>query len=199
MALKNTETSWGWLAKTFHWLMAFLIITLLIVGNYMHSMPDSMEKIELYQMHKSFGLVALMLLVLRLLWRFVNPTPKLPADMHILLKLGAHGSHFALYALMFAMVMSGWVMSTSSPFAAAYPLKFFGLFEWWDFTGVNEPLNKQAHRVHFFASYGLIAIILLHFFASIKHHFWNKDDILLRMLPGKYARSNAKNKDETTV
>lgn len=76
--LKNTKESFGLVAICLHWLMAFLIIGLLILGLYMVELPISLQKLKLYGWHKEYGLLVLFLFFLRLSWRILNTTPELP-------------------------------------------------------------------------------------------------------------------------
>src|SRR5271169_2081632 len=101
--IRNTKYSYGSGAKSFHWLMAILILGMLAVGLYMEGMPMSPDKFKLYGLHKSFGITILILVALRLGWKAVNYTPLLPGSLGVWEKRAAHAGHALLYALMFAM------------------------------------------------------------------------------------------------
>lgn len=176
MQIKNTETHFGLVAILFHWIMAALIIGLLAVGLYMVNLPVSSDKYKLYDMHKAFGILVLGLIILRTLWRLVNTTPKLDIPWHE--KIAARCAHFGLYGLMFAMPLSGW--STSS--AAGYPPSFFGLFTLPNLIQPNKHLSAFFGSTHQWLAYCLIALICIHVLAALKHHFYDKDDILKRMI-----------------
>lgn len=109
--LKNTENSYGLIAKTFHWLIALAIIILITVGFIMSAMEPSPDKYELYNMHKSSGVIVLMLVILRLLWRFSNKIVQPPENLPNILKLAAKSGHFMLYVFMLLMPISGVLMS----------------------------------------------------------------------------------------
>ncbi|QHQ37105.1 cytochrome b [Algicella marina] len=193
MSLKNTTTAWGWPARTLHWLMAIIIIGLLIVGTYMADLDlFDPNRYSLTQTHKSFGFVAFVLAVLRVGWRFANPsTPALPAAMPAWQKLASHASHYALYVLIFAMPLTGWLMASSSPLndEGAYPTrianKVFGLFEMPDpFPTGSEDLSEFFGEAHEIAASLMMLILLVHVAAALKHHFIDKDTILRRMIRG---------------
>src|SRR5215475_7310232 len=107
--------------RLLHWLMAVCILAMLFIGVGMMStiMP---KYLSLVSIHKSLGIAILVLAVLRLLVRLRYGTPPLPADLPAPMKLAAHLSHYALYALMIAMPLLGWAMLS----AASYPVVVFG-------------------------------------------------------------------------
>lgn len=193
MNLKNTRARWGWPAKALHWVMAVLIIALAVVGTYMANFLDDMIlQIELTQIHKSFGFVVFALAILRVLWRWASPvTPAPPAGRPAWERAAVHGAHGALYLLMFAIPVSGWLMSSASPLndpdAYPAPLKnmVFGLFELPDpFRPGSEALTETFHTIHWVSVYILAAILVVHVGAALKHHYVDRDTVLRRMLPG---------------
>ncbi len=178
MTLKNTQVQYGWIAIILHWLIAIVVIGLLILGLYMVQLPISLRKLTLYGWHKEFGVLVLMLVVIRLAWRLSNITPALPIHMPAYEKLGARLAHFAFYIFLFALPISGWMMSS----AAGLPVSFFGLFVLPDLVSSDPSLMVQLIAVHKWLAYGLIALLCLHITAALQHHFYYKDDILRRML-----------------
>jgi len=177
MQIKNSKDQFGAIAIFFHWLMAILVITMLAVGLYMVDLPANSEKNTIYGLHKATGLLILTLVILRILWRFANTTPALliPA----LEKIAARTVHWALYGFMFAMPITGWLLSS----AAGYPPSFFGLFEVPVLMAPNPEWLPVFATMHKWIAYGLIATIILHTAAALKHHFIDKDTIMRRMLP----------------
>lgn len=176
MRLKNTDNHFGLLAILLHWTMALLIIGLLALGLYMVSLPISLQKLKLYGWHKEYGFLALALVSIRLLWRLINITPRL--DLPWFEHLAARLMHWAFYALMFAMPISGWLVTS----AAGLPASFFGLFTLPNLIAPNEQLRPWFELAHQWMGYALILAIILHAAAALKHHFINKDDILRRMI-----------------
>jgi cytochrome b561 len=177
MLIKNTEQRFGMAAITLHWLMAILLISLLALGLYMTRIPISALKLKLYGWHKELGVLALMLVTLRLGWRLGNITPTL-SELPYWEKLAARSVHWIFYALMFAMPISGWLITS----AAGLPVSFFGLFVLPNLIAPNEELRHLFAKIHEYLAYGLIAAICGHVVAALKHHFIDKDDIFRRML-----------------
>lgn len=176
MRLRNSATHYGIIAIFLHWVMAILLIALLILGLYMTDMPISLEKLRFYGWHKEYGILALFLVILRIGWRLSNITPALA--LPLLEKIAARTVHWAFYGFMFAMPITGWLITS----AAGLPVSFFGLFVLPDLVSPNPDLMKLFEEIHEWLGYGLIAAIILHASAALKHHFINKDDILKRML-----------------
>lgn len=179
MRWRNTVETYGAIAKTVHWLIALAIITMLIMGFVMDAMPLSPQKLQVYGLHKATGIVILGLVVLRLLWRFTNPTPKLPADMPWIERMAAHAGHAGLYLLMIGMPLSGWLMSS----AAGFPVSVYGLFQMPDLVVTNQELRKQMGDVHGTLAWVIIGLVSVHVLAALFHHFYHKDTVLRRMLP----------------
>ncbi|WP_313920052.1 cytochrome b [Tahibacter sp.] len=179
MALKSEANRWGVGARTLHWIMAVLIIGLGLVGLYMSDLPNSPQKIKIYALHKSVGLTVLALLLLRLAWRLADRRPdELP--MPRWQALAARAVHGLLYVLMFALPLSGWLYNSAS----GYPLQWFSLFNLPSLTGGADPaLKGLAHNIHVYGFYVLVLALLAHAGAALKHHFIDRDDTLVRMLP----------------
>ena len=176
MPLKNTDDRYGWIAISLHWIVAVVIIGLLCLGLYMTGLPVGIEKLKLYGWHKEFGLLVLLLVCFRLYWRFINRTPRLSIPWYE--KLAARLVHWAFYGFMLAMPLTGWLMSS----AAGVPVSFFGLFIFPTLIAPNPDLLDVFRTIHNYLAYVLIATIVLHTLAALKHHFIDKDDILRRMI-----------------
>ena len=179
MLLRNSQEKYGAIAKCLHWVMALAILIMLVVGFIMTGLPISPDKFRVYGIHKSLGALILIAAFLRLFWRFINIVPPLPADMPAWQKLGAHGSHIALYIVMFVMPLSGWLMSS----AAGFPVSVFGWFVLPNLIAPSNELRLFFAEVHDVLAYVIIALVSLHILAALKHHFIDKDTILRRMLP----------------
>jgi len=192
MGLKNTDTSYGHVAKAFHWIMFLMLAGMVIVGIYMHELPSETPeqasyKFGIYDMHKSFGLLVLILVALRLGWRMINPVPKMPDSMSRIESLSAHSMHILLYVLMFAQPITGWLMSSYG----GHAVKFFGL-QVPAVVGKDKPMSDIMHEAHEVIALLLIISFVIHVAASLFHHFVRKDDVLVRMSlhPGKSDRSS---------
>src|SRR6202012_2220286 len=117
--------------------------------------------------------------ILRLLWRLKSTPPPLPAGMSRIEQLAARSTHVVFYVLLFAVPLSGWLMSS----AKNYSVSGFGLFTWPNLIGKNEAAFDLLKTTHDTLSDVLFAVAVLHILAALKHHFWNRDDVLVRMLP----------------
>lgn len=179
----NTERRYGAVAIALHWLMAALLVGLVALGIYMTGLPDAgfdTKKITLILYHKEFGILALVLVALRLGWRFSNPLPRLVESLPEWQKVTARFVHLSFYALMFALPITGWVMSS----AAGIPVSFLGSFDLPDLVSHNDHLFRVFIAIHKWLGYALIAFMFIHVGAALRHHFMLKDDTLRKMLPG---------------
>ncbi len=179
MQIQNTQNQFGVIAKLLHWLMALLLIGLVILGLTMVEMPLGIKKLKMYGWHKEWGVLVLMLVCIRLIWRLFNTTPPLPNNMPLWQKFAATSIHWVFYFLMFALPITGWMLSSAS----GLPVSFFGLFVLPDLVAQSDQLRSLLSEVHKWLAYGLIAAFFAHSGAALQHHFIHKDDILRRMLP----------------
>jgi cytochrome b561 len=179
MPNQDVPPRYGTVAKVFHWTIAALIVTQFVLARMADDLPLGARKLGLLARHKSFGMTVLMLAVLRLLWRFWNTPPALPAGMTPLERAVARGTHTALYVLLFVQPLTGWLMSS----AKNYSVSWFGLFTWPNLIAKNESAFNILRATHDTLSGVLFAVVVLHILAALKHHYWNRDDVLLRMLP----------------
>lgn len=179
MQWRNTEASFGAVHKLLHWSIAALIIFMLALGLYMGEVPMGPDKYRLYGLHKATGMVVLLLAGLRLAWRLVNAVPPLPANTPRWQRLLANIVHKLLYVMMFAMPITGWIISS----AAGFPVSVYGLFTVPVITAPDKALMHDMGEVHENLAWILMALIAMHAGAALMHHFMYKDNILRRMLP----------------
>lgn len=163
-------------ARTLHWLIALLIIAN-IAGGLLHEALDGV--ISIMPLHKAVGMSVLVLSLVRLGWRMAWTAPAYPATMTRAEVGLAHLVHVVLYVFMIAMPLTGWIMSSASP----YPLTWFGLFDIPRLPVVKDSfMAGLGHEAHEIGGYLLIALVAGHALAALRHHFMLKDDILKRML-----------------
>ena len=143
----------------------------------MADLSISPHKIKLFGIHKEFGLLILFLAMIRITWRIGNIVPLLPDTIPQWQKLAAHAVHYALYGFMFALPITGWLLSS----AAGIPPSFFGLFVLPSLLAPNHHLQDLFTEIHQWLAYGLIATFCAHVGAALKHHFIDKDNILKRI------------------
>ena len=181
-------------AIVLHWLMAFLIVWQIWVGIWMSDAindPDMQATAyKAFQFHKSLGLTLLVLAVVRLLWRMGHRFPPLPPHMPGWQKLAARVSHVALYAFMVLIPLTGWLYvstgwNADTDTAFSIPTVWFGLFEWPHIPGLdgNDALAGIVIEAHELLAWALVALLVLHVAAALKHHFADRDNALWSMLP----------------
>ncbi|MGD8430339.1 MAG: cytochrome b [Ectothiorhodospiraceae bacterium] len=178
MAVRNTVSEWGIPARVFHWLVVAGVAGLSALGWVMVYWPLSPTQFRLYAWHKAAGVIVLGVVLLRLLWRLSNRAPALPDGMPLWERRAAHLSHWALYALLFALPITGYLINS----AANFPLSVFGLFTLPNLTGENPALEDSAKLAHLTLFWILAAVVAVHVAAALKHHFIDRDDVLRRML-----------------
>jgi len=189
MGLRNTATSWGWPVRLLHWAMAGLILFQLGLGFRMvRIVSDVAEKFGLYQTHKSWGFVIFALALARISWRLSQTRPDLPDDLTRLDVAAAKGGHRALYVLMVALPLSGWLMASASPLQDQYGLKNL-VFAWFElpdpFQPGSERLEATLKSVHAWAAFGLTVLLSGHVAAALHHHFRRRNAVLRRMTLGR--------------
>lgn len=175
----NTETAWGWPAKTLHWLGAILILLLLGHGWWMTHMAPRPERLANYAGHAALGYDLLLLLILRLLWRWTHTVPALPADLAPWERWSAKAGHFGLYLLMFASTLTGWVLAGT--FRTPMLKDAFGLPVPQLLTIQDRAVRGQIEESHMILSYLLGALVVVHVIGALRHHFIKHSDVMRRM------------------
>jgi len=179
MTMKNTTERYGAVAQLFHWMIVVLIITQFVLAIKAGNLPLGPAKIATLAQHKSVGMTIFALAVLRLLWRLINPVPAIPTTSPRWQQIGAHISHVALYGLILITPLLGWIMSSARNFSVSW----FGLFTLPDLVQPNRARYDLFHEAHEILAWTLLAIAVLHAAAALKHHFFDRDNVLRRMLP----------------
>jgi len=179
MQVRNTAVRWGTVSKFLHWIIVLLIITQYVLAEVAEDLPLGLQKFETYARHKSIGITILGLAVLRLLWRWLNPTPELPGTLKPYERFLARVTHFGLYVFLFAQPLTGWIVSNAENF----PVSYFGWFTLPDLVAPDKEFGEFMEKVHGTIFKCMLVLATLHIAAALKHHFWLKDDVLKRMLP----------------
>jgi cytochrome b561 len=173
-----TETSYTRTAIVLHWLAALLIVCNLALGVSMVDLELSPLKLRLFSYHKWIGITVFLVASLRLAWRWVHPPPA-PVPMPEWQRRAAAATHAALYILMFAIPLSGWIYSSSTGVSVVY----LGLVPLPDLVPKDKALAAVLKAVHVTLNLGLVALIGVHIGAALRHHLADRDDVLPRMLP----------------
>lgn len=181
MTLKNTPNRWGLVSQWFHWLTALLILATLLLGWVAVRLPISPQKIDLFVLHKSMGLLTLGAVILRWLWLMVSPSPKAASGFSSRHWRNAKIVHSILYLGLILVPLSGWFLNS----AAKIPLIWF--FTWPSIPDWPVPESWQGALsfLHVYGFYSFLLLISLHIFFACWHHF-HGSELLRRLLP--YSR-----------
>jgi cytochrome b561 len=179
MNLRNTTRRWGALSQALHWLIVLLIINQWLIAERADGLPNGLAKLQTLAWHKSFGITILMLAIVRLVWRWLNPVPSLDGLAKPWERVLAKLSHILLYALIFAQPLTGWMMSS----ARNFPVSWFGLFQLPDLVAPSQGTFQQMRDLHHLLFKVLVGVALLHAAGALKHQFIDRNEVLKRMLP----------------
>ncbi|HEX6927790.1 MAG TPA: cytochrome b [Gammaproteobacteria bacterium] len=166
-------------AQLLHWLIALLVVTQFALAWSADALPRGDLRTTLMLVHKSVGITVLMLAVVRLAWRFTHAPPAFPASMARAEQWLSRFVHWVLYALIFLMPLSGWLMTS----AAGRTVEWFWLFDIPAPMGENERWGDIFHETHETLAWVLFGVALFHVLAALWHAAIRKDGVLQRMLP----------------
>jgi cytochrome b561 len=183
--VRNSQTVWGWPAKLLHWLGAVIILLLLGHGWWMTHMAPRPDRLAHYAGHSALGFDLLVLTVLRLLWRWLNPVPADPVDAKQWERWGAHLVHWGLYVLILVVSVTGWV--TANTFRSPITRDVFNIPFPTIVTSVDRATRNLFEASHMVLAYVLAAVVLLHVVAALRHHLFKRNDVLRRMTWGMKA------------
>ncbi|MBP7366527.1 MAG: cytochrome b [Pseudoxanthomonas sp.] len=187
MSLKNTTDRWGGISQLLHWTIAILIVLIGIVGLVMGELPRSPKYFWVYTAHKSLGLTVLALVLVRIGWRLYAGAPRPVPGTPRLQALLASATHGAIYLLILALPLSGWIYDSAN---ALRPFRWFGLVEVPKLVAPDEALAASAHGAHEWLFWLLMALVAGHAGAALYHHFIQRDATLARMLPRRWITAS---------
>ena len=187
MSLKNTADRWGGVSQLLHWTIAVLILAIGIVGLVMGELPRSPKDFWVYTAHKSLGLTVLALVPVRIGWRLYAGAPRPVPGTPRLQALLASATHGAIYLLILALPLSGWIYDSAN---ALRPFRWFGLVEVPKLVAPDEALAASAHGAHEWLFWLLMALVAGHAGAALYHHFIQRDATLARMLPRRWITAS---------
>ncbi len=163
-----------------HWIVAALIVGAFALGWTMTRIPGiTPDKLRFFSWHKWIGVTLLGFALLRILWRLTHRAPPLPASMSAWQRCAAHAVHVALYALMVAIPVSGYLYSS----AANVPVVYLGLIPLPRLIAPDPVLKVWLKSLHIALDYGLLVLVAGHVAAALKHQWIDRDGLLARMLP----------------
>ncbi len=174
-------------AVTLHWLIALLIGFNIILGLGANYVPDAYVR-PMVDLHKSFGITVIFLFVARLAWRLTHTPPPLPPNYKPWEAKAAHAAHIALYGLIIAIPVTGWIHDSAWNGAATHPLKLFWIIPWFrlPFITAQDPATKETihatfSAIHTYLGYALYAVLAAHIAGALKHQLIDKEPELQRM------------------
>jgi cytochrome b561 len=166
--------------RFFHWLMAALIFVALPLGVWASLLPRGETRSEILFVHKSIGMTVLCLVVLRIVWRLIAGAPAYAEPLGRLTHAAAQSAHIALYALMIAMPVSGYVLSAGS----GADIPWFGLFSFPVLLPKDEALRTAGSWAHYIFAWTIAFVLAAHLGAVVWHAAIRRDSVLTRMWPG---------------
>lgn len=181
MGIRNSPSEWGWAARFFHWATALLISATIPIGWWANSLERGATERALFDLHFQLGLLILLLVLARLLWRMFDSAPQPPDSAGSLIAKAAAISHRLLYLTILTMIVSGYIIQLHMR-PSLKILGFSGIprpFE----PGDDESLRAVAWYVHSYGFWLLVGLIRLHVGAALWHHVVRRDNVLIRMLP----------------
>ena len=175
-----TEARYTLTAKLLHWFVAGLIVLQFILAELAEDAATPLRELALLANHKSVGITIMLLAATRLLWRLFNRPPPLPDSMPRWQVTASQFSHWSLYALLFLMPVTGWLMSSAS----AYSVSWFNLFQLPDLIGPDPDTEEFFEEIHELLAWLLVAVATVHVVAALKHAVMDKDGVFARMTSG---------------
>jgi len=167
-------------ARVLHWITAAAILLMLPLGWASANEWGGSWQDWLYNLHRSIGAALIPIVLVRVIYRITHPPLPLPEAIPPLQRLAAAGTHGALYALLLAQPVIGWIATSAYP----APIPVFGLFELPPLWGANRPLSDRLFSLHAAFGIAIAIVVALHVAAACHHHFVRKDRVLLRMITG---------------
>lgn len=174
-----------------HWTIALLVIVNVALAWIWPHLADAQVRPAI-DLHKSVGVTILGLALMRLLWRITHAPPALPRGYAQWEVTASHVTHWSLYAILFAMPLTGWIMDSAYEHAATTPMLWFGLFEWpriGFILGLDPATKKAVHdgfgAAHYYIAWLVYALFALHVAGALKHQFVDGTQELQRMWPGR--------------
>lgn len=169
---------YSWQAMLLHWLLAVIVIGMLSLGYLLDDMARGPTKDFYVDLHRSFGVLALLLVLVRLWWRARHAPPALPPTMPRWQRAAAGVTHALLYLCILLQPLSGYLASSFS----SDGVRFFGMAlpQWaWD----DKPIRTFFGEVHGLVAMALVVLVALHVLAALKHLLVDRDQVFQRMLP----------------
>ena len=178
MRIHNTNHQYGMVSKCLHWLIAATIFVMLGLGFVAKNINNKTLIGQLFWIHKSLGLTLLLAMLLRLVWRVTNVSPGYPARTPRWQIIAAKTVHWGFYISITITIIIGWVASSTGK----HGVSLWGWFNATLPTGRNRALHHLTEAWHYWLAWLIVALIVIHIAAALKHWLINQDRIMQRML-----------------
>ena len=167
-------------SRWLHWLTALLLLFIIPLGVWIayFEPADESFKMRLYNVHESLGVLVFVLVLARIVNRFLNPPPPLPPDMPAWMRFAAHANHVGLYLLLLLMPLTGFLATN----AWGFPLSVFDVLPIPSPVGKDEALAKVLSFLHWCGAIAIGLLIVGHLAGVVHHSFVRRDGLLRRML-----------------
>ncbi|MBI4194830.1 MAG: cytochrome b [Betaproteobacteria bacterium] len=176
---------YGALAISLHWLVFALVVAAWALGLYMVDLPLSPQKLKYFSWHKWIGATIFLVAGFRAAWRLAHPAPPPPVTMPHWQHGVAGASHLLLYVLILVIPVTGWLYSS----ATGVPTVYLGWVQLPDLVGKDKVLAEFLKELHVSFNWMLFILVCMHATQALKHHFFDRDDVLMRMAPFLAKRS----------
>jgi cytochrome b561 len=173
------RSGYSGIAKLLHWLVAICVLTTIPIAFWMNNASPGPLQDNLFNLHKSIGVLILALMILRIVYRLSHGAPAADPSIKPWQRVVSSTVHTLLYVLLLAMPIVGY--TANSAYGASTP--FFGLFDLPPIVGKNEALSEQLFKYHRWTGWAVAVLAAMHIGAALQHHFIHRDGVLQRMLP----------------
>ncbi|MFY9623849.1 MAG: cytochrome b [Rhodoplanes sp.] len=178
IGISGGEQGYTLTARVLHWVTAVIVIGMIPAGIYMINAQPGPTQDLLFHLHRSFGVLLLPIMIVRLVYRLAHPPPPLPDVVPAIQRSVAHIVHWALYALLIVQPIVGWIGTS----AYRAPILVFWLFEPPPIWPVDRAFSERMFLVHRVLGLTIAFLAVMHIAAALYHHFIRKDAVLMRML-----------------
>jgi len=180
--IRNTRESWGWPARAMHWIVALMVLGLFAHGLWLEDLSRDQRAFQTW-LHSAVGITLLLVVAAGFLWWLFNVVPAEPSNTPAWQRRAAQLAHWGLYALIFAVTITGWALTDTLRQPVGVDL--FGFISVPQLVGPGSGMHGLLEEAHELLSNVLIALVVVHVAAALYHHFVLRDAVLVRMLGRK--------------
>ena len=183
--IRNSKESWGWPARAMHWIVAAMVLGLYGHGLWMEDLAGTQHAFQIW-LHAAVGITLLLIAAAGFVWWLVNTVPAEPPNLPVWQRHAARLAHWTLYALIFAVTLSGWALAGT--LRAPVEIDLFGFVSVPQLLSPGSGYHGLLEETHEVLANGLIVLAGMHVAAALYHHFVRRDAVLWRMLGSRPDR-----------